>query len=66
MFRAALLRKHKENNAKNNLKNTGAWPSGKAAVFGIAIRRFDPCRPSQNSFGKLVQKWSQTPAFTLE
>ena len=26
----------------------GASPSGKAAVFGAAIRRFDPFRPSQN------------------
>ena len=25
----------------------GAWPSGKAAAFDAAIRRFEPCRPSQ-------------------
>lgn len=25
----------------------GAWPSGKAAAFGAAIRRFESCRPSQ-------------------
>ena len=25
----------------------GASPSGKAAVFGAAIQRFDPFRPSQ-------------------
>ncbi len=24
----------------------GAWPSGKAPVFGIGIRRFESCRPS--------------------
>tara|TARA_X000000950_G_scaffold34062_1_gene36535 strand:+ start:18141 stop:18266 length:126 start_codon:yes stop_codon:yes gene_type:complete len=23
------------------------WPSGKAAVFGIAMRRFESCHPSQ-------------------
>jgi hypothetical protein len=32
---------------KNRLTLDGAWPSGKAPVFGIGIRRFDPCRPSQ-------------------
>ncbi len=30
------------------LNLVGASPSGKAAVFGAAIQRFDPFRPSQN------------------
>lgn len=35
-------------------KNNGAWPSGKAAVFGVAIRRFESfCSSFQNkSTGK--------------
>jgi hypothetical protein len=26
--------------------SVGAWPSGKAPVFGIGMRRFESCRPS--------------------
>ena len=32
----------------------GAWPSGKAAVFGIAIPRFESWRPSHISLYKRV------------
>ena len=32
----------------------GASPSGKAADFDSAIRRFDPSRPSQSLWLKLV------------
>ncbi len=32
---------------KNRPTVDGASPSGKALVFGISIRRFDPSRPSQ-------------------
>lgn len=32
----------------------GAWPSGKAAAFGAAIRRFESCRPSQRKSLELV------------
>jgi hypothetical protein len=35
----------------------GASPSGKAAVFGAAIRRFDPFRPSQKIKGPSLT-WS--------
>ena len=31
---------------RNRVTVGGASPSGKALVFGISIRRFDPCRPS--------------------
>ena len=29
--------------------DVGASPSGKASAFGADIRRFESCRPSQNS-----------------
>ena len=30
--------------------HAGAWPNGKAPLFGSGIRRFDPCRPSHFLF----------------
>ena len=33
-----------------NGKNTGVWPSGKATVFGIVIRRFESYHPSHFFF----------------
>ena len=34
---------------ENYLKNIGAWPSGKASVFGADIRRFESSRPRDYS-----------------
>ena len=30
------------------MREIGSSPSGKATGFGPVIRRFDPCRPSQD------------------
>jgi hypothetical protein len=32
-----------------NATHLGEWPSGKAAAFGAAIRRFESCLPSLSS-----------------
>ncbi|MDF2549869.1 MAG: hypothetical protein K0S07_936 [Chlamydiales bacterium] len=40
------------NAAKRTGKYTGASPSGKAAVFGTAIRRFESFRPNSLSLSR--------------
>lgn len=43
----ALNRLHRLSGLDRYQVGFGAWPSGKAAAFGAAIRRFESCRPSQ-------------------
>lgn len=41
--------------------HVGASPSGKAAAFGAAIRRFESCRPSHPSFSTVPSSLTRPP-----
>ena len=47
--------------ARLHFSQIGAWPSGKASVFGIVYRRFESYRPSQPSLNPSTEFTKKRP-----